>query len=112
LAYSIGKSDISRTKVQHSTISDIAGNIVPAIVDQEKIINAQLNELTYKKQEIVSSIEKMDNELFKCILVKRYVHCKKWEKIASELHYSDTYIFRLRAKALKAFEDIHQIMLR
>ena len=108
-AYSIGAVDTTKDKIQAGRVSDTIGNSVPAIVDLENQINAEIKEYTEKRQEIKTSIERVSDEKFVTILLKRYVYFKSWEEIAVDMGYTYRHTTRLHGDALQAFEGIFKI---
>ena len=59
-----------------------------------------VNQYIVAREKIGSVIENVADDDCRLLLVKRYLHGETWEKIAEEMHFSTTHIFRLRQKAL------------
>lgn len=57
-----------------------------------------------RKNEIITQIDSIENEVFYDILFSRYIEQKTFEKIAQDMNYSFRQITRLYEKALKEFE--------
>ena len=50
---------------------------------------------------ITRAIHKIGNYDYEDLLVKRYVFCETWEKIAEDMNYELRYIHKLHGKALR-----------
>ena len=59
-----------------------------------------------QKQEIIRTIEEVEDPILYAILFKRYVEYKTLLSIADELGYSEVTIKRLHLKALKEIKNI------
>lgn len=71
-----------------------------------------LNELIEKKarywklrNDAIQRIERLDNPDYADILRRRYLFFQTWGTIADEMLYSKMHIFRLKKRALQAFEE-------
>ena len=64
-----------------------------AVFELEREINAL--------REIYASIDLLDDEMLKLIMVMHYVNLKSWEQIAAETGYSWRWIHKLHSKALE-----------
>lgn len=58
-------------------------------------------------REIVAEIERMPTELYKTILIYRYVLYKPWHVIADDLGYENSYIYRLHQSAVHEYADLN-----
>lgn len=57
-------------------------------------------------QQITSAIMKVDNNIYKNILISRYLNFETWETIAVNMNYSYMHICRLHEKALEKIKDV------
>lgn len=99
-----------------STISDMPRNsspnphsmqnIIDKIIDLESEINSDIDALVNIKQEVVTTIKRVDNQEYQTLLELRYLCFKSWEQIAMELGYDLRWIYRLHQRALAVVKDI------
>lgn len=54
--------------------------------------------------DIITAINKVEDDRQHAILTMRYVECMKWEQIADELDYTEMRIHQIHGEALKAIE--------
>ena len=94
-------------KVQTSPNFDKIGSSFCKISEMEDKLNLLLDEYVKKKNEIISQIESIEDEISYEILFARYIEKKTFEKIADEMSYSWRQIIRLHGRALQEFEKIH-----
>ena len=81
--------------------------IVVKIVDLQAHINLKIDQLIDWKAVVTRQIEGMKNPKSRVVLSARYLRRKeerKWEQIAKDLNYEESYLLRLHRKALKEFE--------
>ena len=71
------------------------------IVELEDEINEDLSSLVRRKQEIMSTIDQLEDSRQIAVLYKRYVECKGWTVIAKEMDYSKRQIIRLHNESLE-----------
>lgn len=93
-------------KVQSSSKQDPMGDMVAKIVDLRAEISKMATDFLEQKQEIIRTIEKVEDPILYAILFKRYVEYKTLLSIADELGYSEVTIKRLHLKALKEIKNI------
>ncbi|NFL36803.1 DUF1492 domain-containing protein [Clostridium botulinum] len=91
----------SGTRNIHSMEDTIA-----KMVDLENEINVDIDALVNIKQEVVTTIKKVDNQEYQTLLELRYLCFKSWEQIAMELGYDLRWIYRLHQRALAVVKDI------
>lgn len=87
-------------RVQASKRPDKMAECVVKMVDLERIIKDDVEELTRIKEEVMSVIDRVDDADMINLLYKRYVLYKPWEKIADEMFFSVQTVYRLHGKAL------------
>ena len=83
-----------------------AENAVLRIVELEERLNAEIDMLTAKRQEIEQAVNAVPDEIQREVLTRRYLLYQKWEDIAEEMNYSERQIFRFHGVALKSIEKM------
>ena len=99
-------SDLPEIRVQTSLTGDKMLELVAKVDELERNIIAEIDRLTDKKQEIIAEIEKVPRENYRQLLFERYILFKKWEQIAIDWDKGIRWIYRLRKKALNAYEKV------
>lgn len=92
-------------KVQTTPNFDKIGNSCCKISEMEEKLNILIDEYVKKKNEIISQIENIEDEISYEILFARYIEKKTFERIATDINYSFRNTTRLHGKALKMFEQ-------
>ena len=98
-----------KDKVQTSNNADSISDTVSKIMELEEKINADIDELVELKSVVRENIERMENDVEKVILYKRYFNNESFENIAVECGYSWRHIHRLHGEALKNFDKIYKM---
>lgn len=93
-------------KVQTSSKQDPMGDMVAKIIDLREEISKIATDFLEQKQEIIRTIENVEDPILYDVLFKRYVEYKTLLNIADELGYSEVTIKRLHLKAVKAIKNI------
>ena len=96
-----------KDKVQTSRNADSISDTVSKIMELEEKINADIDELVELKSVARDNIERMENDVEKVILYKRYFNNESFENIAVECGYSLRWIYKLHNDALKHFDKIY-----
>lgn len=104
LATSISAQNDSE-RVQTSP-KDKLSTVVSKIVDLEREIDKSVDEYIEKKQEIISTIERVEKTEEYDLLFKVYVEYKDLYELPSEMNFSYSYIKRLHGEALKTVDRI------
>lgn len=91
-------------RVQTTPNFDKIGTSYAKIDDMERNLDGMIDEYVNKKNEIISQIDSMDDEIHYEILFGRYIEKKTFEKIAADINYSFRNTTRLHGKALQEFE--------
>lgn len=60
-----------------------------------KKLDAKITELLELKEEIQTAISEVDDPLAEVVLTYRYINCMDWINIASKLHYTESYVYKL-----------------
>jgi len=105
-AISVNAGHTSQERVSTSGIADIVGSRVPCIVDMEVEIEAKIRDYNNTKREIENTIEKIEDNRAKAVLLKRYIYFKDWDEISGELSYGVRQVYRLHKKGLEEIEKM------
>lgn len=104
--FSIGSLD-TKEKVQSSgglNFSDWIDNVT----DLEKEIKTEIEKLINLKNKINMQINKIDNPLYRLILINHYILNYTLQEIASKHNYSYSYIKHAHGEALESFKYYNQ----
>ena len=93
----------SSDRVQSSPENKIE-RICTKIADMENEVDADIDELQEIKHSIERAIDCVPDASQRAVLVRRYICCERWEKIAVELNYDYRWVLRLHGRALQAVE--------
>ena len=93
-------------RVQHSPNMSAMEDTVAKILEKEKEIEQQIDELVEMKLEIARVIDRVEDVCTKVILEKRYLCFQSWMQIATELNYSERYTRTKHVEGLRAVEEI------
>lgn len=93
-------------KVQTSVKRDPMGDMIAKIFDLREEISKMISEFLQKKQEIVRTIEQVEDPLLYNILFKHYVEYKSLVRIADEMGYSEIHMKRMHLKAIAEVKKI------
>lgn len=96
----------NRERVQTSGSQDKMGDTVAKILDLETEITASIVEYLGKKEEVIRTIESVENTNMYNLLYKRYVDGKTLTTIADEMGFSEDYIKHLHGDALRVVKKI------
>lgn len=94
-----------------STLSDIPPSgtpnvhrmedVIVKIVDMENEVNADIDKLIDLKQEIMRTINAVENPEYHTLLELRYLCFKSWEEISVKMGYTRRHLYRMRDAALQ-----------
>ena len=96
----------SSENIQKSKEKSPLENIMVKIIDLDREIEADEGTLVDLKAELWEQLDKLADETQKRILWLRYVNRKSWRHIASEVHFTSRYVFKLHIKAIEELERI------
>ena len=71
------------------------------ILEYEEHINAEIDKLTEKRQEIEQTINAVRDDTQREVLTRRYLLYQKWELIAVEMDRDLRWVYRLHGRALE-----------
>ena len=92
--------------VAHSGNQDKMAEAVAKIVDLENEISAAIDEYIDKRNEIVSTIEKINVPNQVSVLHKLYLEYKTWPEIAEEMHMTERNAQYIHGRALQSVRRI------
>lgn len=99
--------DYSSPKVKKTTSNQANfENIAITIADFKNKYKNRLLELFQLKDEIISTINLVDDDLIKAILIKRHIEYKSWFEIYSELYISRSHCFRKYNSGIKKLQKL------
>ena len=102
---SVGAIRYDKLNVQSSPEDPLLENIARLMDAEQRALDLEAK-LVDVYEEIQQKIWKLDNEVYRTILIKRYLHDKPVRQIAEEIHYSEGYVRILHTAALKAFQEV------
>ncbi len=74
------------------------------IADYKDELVKDITRLIYIKHQIINAINKIEDSMFRTILILKYIEFKTWEVIAEEMEYADRHIKRLGKQAIEMVE--------
>lgn len=77
-----------------------------AVVDMEKEVQKEMDELLRLKKEISDAIKTVENEEYRILLEKRYLCLNRWKSIAESMGYSLRNIYFMHNLALEKIKII------
>lgn len=102
---SVGAIRYDKLNVQSSPEDPMLENIARLMDAEQRALDLEAK-LVDVYEEIQQKIWKLDSDLYRTILIKRYLHDKPVRQIAEEIHYSEGYVRILHTAALKAFQEV------
>lgn len=100
-------STLSDMPVSKTESQSKMAEIIAKIVDLEAEINRDIEKLVEIKQNIVSTIKKVQNPELQTLLELRYLCFRTWEQIAVEMNYDLSWVHRLHNRALNKIKTSH-----
>ena len=87
-------------KVQ-TTKGNISENKFIKYADYSTEINKRIDELYEYRQCMLRLINKLDNTVYRSLLIARYINCQTWEQVAEKISKSVRWTYKMHDKALK-----------
>ena len=88
-------------------VSDRVGRTAAKIVDLERKIDAEIDEVAELRDEIMQTIGKVEDVNARMLLEMRYINGWSWRKIANKMNYSEKHLTGyLHRKALIEIEKL------
>nr|DAL51010.1 MAG TPA_asm: Protein of unknown function (DUF722) [Caudoviricetes sp.] len=83
---------------------DIMTDGVAKLIEVEQEINDRIDALIALRREIEGCIRAVDSSAQRRVLRLRYIEGMTWERVALEMHYERTQVWRLHGRALAALK--------
>ena len=104
-AYSLKSGNDEIERVQTSSYSNTVQNAFERVWEQRTNTAKLVAELSKKQEDIVLKIKRLPSP-FADILFKKYVQCKRLEKVCLELNYDYYWLSNLHNRAIKMYSQI------
>lgn len=105
LAHGIKSPTYDPNKVQSSLSGDKMGNIVVKLVETQEELEDLIESYIDKRKYIISQIDQIPNQISYKILTDRYIEQKRYYEIANEIQYSEKWVRKAHARAIREFEE-------
>ena len=102
---SVGAIRYDKLNIQSSP-DDPMATYIQRLLDAEAELIRLEAELSEAYREVYKKLMLMDNQVFRTILEKRYLRGEPVTRIAEEIHYSDSYVWKLHRQAVAAFDKL------
>lgn len=76
------------------------------LMEAEKELNQQIDQLVDTKIEIGKLIDMVHNESYRLLLEKRYLCFLSWDQIAADMHYSRRWVLSKHERALEVADRL------
>ena len=93
-------------RVQETKAHDKMEKLICKIVDLEREITDDINNLIDLKCEVMRKIDAVQGEDYRLLLTLRYLCFKTWEQIAVEMNFTFQWIHVLHQRSLYEFEKL------
>ena len=107
MAHSIKSPTYDPNKVQSSLEGDKLSSTVVMLIEAEKQVRSLMDLYLQKRQYIISQIDAIPDHTSYIILYDKYVEHKSNCEIAYNLKYSERWVKKAHAKAIKEFETLY-----
>lgn len=87
-------------KSKSYNLKNIMEDEVCRLIFLEDEIEQMKKEYEEIREKVLQNIDSIDNELYRDIMLLRYIYFKKWDDIADILGYSERHLRRLNNEAL------------
>ena len=95
-----------RPVMKRTRSTDAMEQTVMKIMEAEKELDAEIDEMVDKKLEIGRTISMVQDPVYRLILEKRYLNFETWDRIADDIHFTKRTVLRMREKVLEAVQEI------
>lgn len=107
MAHSIKSPSYDPDKIQGSMVGDKMAIAVEKFIEAENQVSALMELYLQKRQYIIEQIDGMPDRVSYIVLFDKYVEGKTNCEIAYTLKYSERWVKKAHAKALKEFEALY-----
>lgn len=105
LAHGIKSPTYDPNKVQSSLSGDKMSNIVVKLVETQEELEDLIESYIDKRKYIITQIDQIPNQISYKILTDRYIEQKRYYEIANEIQYSEKWVRKAHARAIREFEE-------
>ena len=92
---------------KNGNVSDKVGRTVAKIVDMERKIDRDIDDLSALRDEISKTINQISDTDIRTVLEYRYINGWSWRRIAAKMHYTEKHVTGyLHRKALHEVEKL------
>lgn len=92
---------------KNGNVSDKVGRTVAKIVDMERKIDRDIDDLSALRDEISKTINQISDTDIRTVLEYRYINGWSWQKIATKMNYTRDHLTGyLHRKALRTVDEI------
>lgn len=105
LAHGIKSPTYDPNKVQSSLSGDKMANIVVKLVETQEELEDLIESYIDKRKYIISQIDQIPNQISYKVLTDRYIEQKRYYEIANEIQYSEKWVRKAHARAIREFEE-------
>lgn len=105
LAHGIKSPTYDPNKVQSSLSGDKMSNIVVKLVETQEELEDLIESYIDKRKYIISQIDQIPNQISYKVLTDRYIEQKRYYEIANEIQYSEKWVRKAHARAIREFEE-------
>ena len=88
---------VNRTRNVHSM-----QDVIAKIIDMQAEINADIDRLVDLKRDIMQVVKAVEDPELQTLLELRYLCFKDWQDIAHSMHCTESNVFKVHSKALRA----------
>lgn len=107
LAHGIKSPSYDPDKVQTSLSGDKMSNIVVKLLENQEELQDMIENYLDKRNHIIAQIDKIPNRISYVVLTDRYVEKNPTHVIASKINYSERWVRKAHARALREFETLY-----
>lgn len=105
LAHGIKSPTYDPNKVQSSLSGDKMSNIVVKLVETQEELEDLIESYIDKRKHIITQIDQIPNQISYKVLTDRYIEQKRYYEIANEIQYSEKWVRKAHARAIREFEE-------
>lgn len=86
------------------------GNPMDTYAALSEKIDRRVDELARVKAEVLEAIGRVQSGTLRQLLIERYIHCRTWEQVAVNMHYSYIHVVQnLHPAALRAVKEYIEV---
>lgn len=109
MMYSLGGGGDSGDRVQSSGKYESRFESIYQKIDaKERQITEKIDDLIDFKLKVVDEINQLTDKRYISVLYEKYVECKDWSQISTDLNYNQRYLQHVHGQALIEFYKKHE----